>query len=467
MVRPDVHGFARLTYRVDGVTMLDQTMFGRLSGAAVTLVVFLVSMVTGTETASAKPVLVAFGSEHCGHCKAMEPTLRQLEQQGTPIRYVDVNRESDFARRHGVRQVPTLVVLSGGRELTRLVGAQSMSKIREALEFDQRRLLPTETGVHHGQLIDSPDARFAQKSFVQNPPIGNSSVGEAMPSLQRAQAVERARAATVRLRVKDGHGFGVGTGTIIDRHGEEALVLTCGHLFRETQLQSNVEVDLFIGNQVRTVPGQVVDYDAEDRDIALVTIRPGCDVAVVPLIGGNEVPQIGQTAFSFGCDRGADPSRRDTRVTGVDKYNPQINASNLEIAGAPIDGRSGGGLFDDRGVLIGVCNAADYNDDVGIYTGPRNIAWQMSRIGMSHLCDGSSNANVAATAPARPSGPQTQLATIPHALPSASHAPSQNPVGQDMIVIIRDPNHPSGQRVLNVRQPTAELLSLIESSARR
>ena len=60
-----------------------------------------------------------------------------------------------------------------------------------------------------------------------------------------ADAVERARAATVRLRVHDGHGYGAGTGTIIDTHGEEALVLTCGHLFRETDGKGKIEVDLF------------------------------------------------------------------------------------------------------------------------------------------------------------------------------------------------------------------------------
>ena len=84
--------------------------------------------------------------------------------------------------------------------------------------------------------------------------------------------------------------------------------------------------------------------------------------------------QNGQTAFSFGCDRGDDPSRRDTRITGINKYNQHLGVSNLEIAGAPIDGRSGGGLFDESGRLIGVCNAADYKGDVGIYAGPGSIS---------------------------------------------------------------------------------------------
>ena len=35
------------------------------------------------------------------------------------------------------------------------------------------------------------------------------------------------------------------TGTIIDTRDGEALVLTCGHLFRETGVDSEIEVDVF------------------------------------------------------------------------------------------------------------------------------------------------------------------------------------------------------------------------------
>ena len=86
-----------------------------------------------------------------------------------------------------------------------------------------------------------------------------------------------------------------------------------------------------------------------------MAIRPGFPVQPAQVIGPGEraLPTV-TPAFSFGCDRGDDPSRRDTRVTGVNKYNQHLGVSNLEIAGAPIDGRSGGGLFDSQGRVIGV-----------------------------------------------------------------------------------------------------------------
>ncbi len=313
---------------------------------------------------------------------------------------------------------------------------------------------------------------------------------EPMPSVSLADAVERARAATVRLRVHDGHGYGAGTGTIIDTHGEEALVLTCGHLFRETNGKGKVEVDLYVGGQTRTVIGQVVDFDADTRDIALVAIRPEFEVQPVKLIGASERVRNGQTAFSYGCDRGDDPSRRDTRITGINKYNQHLGVSNLEISGAPIDGRSGGGLFDESGRLIGVCNAADYKGDVGIYAGPGSIHWQLDRVGLSQLYKTPSSDAVAASTPAEriASLPESNI-SVPSSViqPSALNAPTTGGLAtgglatgglatsgaaaamgnQEVIVIVRDRNNPGGtSRVMTLDHPTADLMQLISQQAR-
>ena len=52
-------------------------------------------------------------------------------------------------------------------------------------------------------------------------------------------------AATARLRVEDGEGVSWGTGTVIDSRQGEALILTCGHIFRDSDGKGRVEVDLF------------------------------------------------------------------------------------------------------------------------------------------------------------------------------------------------------------------------------
>ncbi|MEO1527655.1 MAG: trypsin-like peptidase domain-containing protein [Planctomycetota bacterium] len=412
-----------------------------------------VGMLQGAVASATDSVLIAFSSDRCGACDAMRPALQRLEQSGVPVRRVDVNAEPDFARRHGIRQTPTFVVWASGRELTRLVGAQPIERLQSALRAkiggEQN---PTGAKVPSELPFGRPQTQLTE---LHSPRV------EAMPNASRAQAVERAEAATVRLKVHDGRGYGVGTGTIIDTHGEEALVLTCGHLFRETKHESRVDVELFVMGQIRTVPGKVVDYDSEDRDIALVVIRPGFEVTTVQVLPSSEVPASGQSVFSFGCDHGADPSRRDTRITGIDKYNQETRASNIEIDGAPVDGRSGGGLFDAQGRLIGVCNAADYQEDVGIYTGPRSIQWQLDRVQLSRLYQPYSR-----PAPAPNLIADSRIGSARTAAVRNSAAPSMIPSSQEVIVIVRDRDDPDSDRVLTVRQPTSELMEMIRRQAR-
>ncbi len=466
----------------------------------------MITAALAVPAAAADAVLIAFSAPHCGPCQAMKPTLQQLEHERVPIRYVDVTREAELARRHGIRQTPTFVIWSAGNELTRLVGMQSAAALRQALATDPSGpLFQTDATVDPRSMMSAaPQRRLAAS------PAAKDSRIEAMPSRSLADAVQRARAATVRLRVQEGKGFGVGTGTIIDRHGEEALVLTCGHLFRETKLDANIEVDLFVGGQTQTVPGQVIDYDAEDRDIALVVIRPGFDVQPVEIADINTPPQTGQSVFSFGCDHGDDPSRRDTRITGVNKYNQHIKASNIEIAGAPVDGRSGGGLFNERGQLIGVCNAADYKGDVGIYTGPGSIRWQLDRLELAHLYQGGAAAvasgppqpapqprgETPTTVPAQPPTspgsdagiePRTRLAALnqPPLVQPAINQPGINQpainqplvqpasattaaaaAGEPLFVIVPDAQSPGGKRVITIEQPTDELIEMLHRQGR-
>lgn len=423
---------------------------------------------------AADAILINFTARHCAPCQAMKPTLAQLERTGVPVRHVDVVDEPHLASRYGIRKTPTFVVISGGKEVTRLAGSQTLAQLRTALATNPSGPLIPTGSISSSQNLTAPQTRLAPASGPQSPSpqtftsvAANPPLSEPMPSLSLADAVQRAQAATVRLRVHDGHGFGAGTGTIIDTHGDEALVLTCGHLFRETKGNGKIEVDLFVGGETRTVLGQVVDYDADTRDVALVAIRPGFPVQPVQIIAGDSSVENGQTAFSFGCDRGDDPSRRDTRITGINKYNQHLGVSNLEISGAPIDGRSGGGLFDASGRLIGVCNAADYKGDVGIYAGPGSIQWQLDRVGLQRLTQDQSP-NV----PSPPNAPAERLASLPQvnaSLPEAAIQPTALATqgSQEVIVIVRDRNNPeTTSRVMTLQQPSDDLLKMIQQQAR-
>ncbi len=134
------------------------------------------------------------------------------------------------------------------------------------------------------------------------------------------------------------------------------------------------------------MPCELVDFKAEDEDIGLISFRLPVAVEPVPILARAEQPAVGQPAFSFGCDRGANPTRRDTKIKSINRY---LGADNIEIVGAPVLGRSGGGLFDMQGHLIGVCNAANPEDDEGIYAAADVVYNQIERLGLSELFEGS------------------------------------------------------------------------------
>ena len=446
------------------------------------LVAGLLGMLATTQAAfGGDAILLDFSSAHCAPCQAMKPTLARLASKGVAIRHVDVVTEPHLAARYGIRKTPTYVVLSGGQEIARLIGQQSMPALQAALASSPSGpRIPTRAMDPSFQNIAAPATRLAPLAGGTSATVAPVSIiSEAMPTVSLAQAIEIARAATVRLRVHDGHGYGAGTGTVIDTNGDQALVLTCGHLFRENKGQGKIEVDVYVGGQTHTVAGELLDYDADTHDVALVAIRPGFQMQPVPMIHPRERVRAGQTAFSFGCDRGADPSRRDTRITGVDKYDQHLGVSNLEIAGAPIDGRSGGGLFDETGRLIGVCNAADYEGDVGIYAGPGSVQWQLDKTGLSTIYKRArpAQARLASLQQEVPSVAVTSNVGSPElntALGATRVTPSEilaadadSTGGREVIVIVRDRTNPTGPtQVMTLNQPSADLMEMIQQQAK-
>lgn len=299
------------------------------------------------------------------------------------------------------------------------------------------------------------------------------------PTLTPQQAVARAAAATVRIRVDEGNTTAHGTGTIVDVHGQEALVLTCGHLFRDMKPGSVISIDLFAGtsNEIN-LPSQLIDFKAEEEDIGLITFRLPVRVEPVNLLERGTPLQIGQQVFSFGCDHGNNPTRHDTRITNINRY---IGPENIEISGAPAVGRSGGGLFDLNGNLIGVCNAADTNDNEGIYAAADVIYDQINRLGLSHLFlhranptganpthatpTGATPANFSAVSPAIASNVDADAAVVGAAAhPLATPVPSQDSnATQELICIVKADD--GTERVITVHQPSGQLLDQLQAAA--
>ena len=306
----------------------------------------------------------------------------------------------------------------------------------------------------------------AQKALSPNTPqLASASTTRIAASTPTGSAVSAAMAATVRLRVEDASGVSFGTGTIVDMHGGEALVLTCGHIFRESKGSGKILCDSFAPGARQQVMGTLVSYNVR-RDVGLISFEPG--VAITPMRVGNvgDQPKTGDHVFAIGCNQGDPATVIQNRVLAVNRYH---GPANLVVGGRPIDGRSGGGLFADDGTLVGVCNAADQQADEGVYAALGPIHTELDNAGLDFVyrtdrqplgaheaepSDMAANLN----APAAYSGSPA---------PSSPLAASEPAPTAEVIYIWRDPLSEGERKVVVIDQPSPRLLQNLNAELDR
>ena len=412
--RPLIIPFLR--WVVFGLLMIGQTYAGSLTA-------------THAQSAAAnEPHLYFFTSDGCAPCEVVKPSIAKLAAAGYPTTTIHVRQQPQWARHFKISRTPTVVLVQHEHAIGRREGMIRHDELLDWFKTINYRPQAVST-FPKAQLAQSqPTPKAAgtkvvldnQTSLGDRASTGSESADSfRSPTMHEgtsrpANAAEsRALAATVKLQVEDPEGISYATGTVIHSHKNESLVVTCGHVFRDSEGKGIVRVDYgFDQPSQRTGPGELIFYDADARDIALVVIKTeGRELPAVEVASRKTIVSKGDSAFSIGCDHGQFPTIRHTQIKNRAAYDGAIK---YDIFGRPVDGRSGGGLFTPSGQIVGVCNAAVVDVDEGIYTALDTIHWQLAKVKLDHLFD---PAVALAMASPSPVVPKRDALTQPTSIP--------------------------------------------------
>jgi len=349
-------------------------------------------------------VLLDFHADWCAPCQTMNPTVDALKAKGYPVQKVNIDHHPAMAQRFRATRIPCFVMLVDGQEVDRVVGPTSLDRLEAMCRRGQTASREPQPG--RGASASQAVAQWSKEPAgpaagplrepVQAQP---AALTRGTPAGERGTVgSEQLIASSVRLRIEDPHGSSCGSGTIIDAREGEALILTCGHVFRDSKGRGPVTVDLFGPSGARGIPARVIDYDIES-DVGLIAIETPGPVRVAPIAPPGRQLQPGQPVVSVGCDNGADPTARPSRITSLNKY---LGPDNLQVAGQPVEGRSGGGLFSAEGHVVGVCNAADPEDREGLYAGLKSIHAMLDDAGLKFVYQSQPASEQLATGEGRP-----------------------------------------------------------------
>lgn len=85
---------------------------------------------------SDKLVVVDFWAEWCGPCRLIAPIIHELAEEYTDkviFGKVDVDNNSTLAGQFGIRNIPTVLFIKGGKVVDKQVGAVPKAKFAEKI----------------------------------------------------------------------------------------------------------------------------------------------------------------------------------------------------------------------------------------------------------------------------------------------------------------------------------------------
>jgi S1-C subfamily serine protease len=224
-------------------------------------------------------------------------------QRDYDVRKIDTSRDRATCRKYDITSIPQIVFLDDGVEIDRIQGASSDW---------QRRCEDRLSGRNNWRPIRS----------------------------------------CVRLRAPRG----VGSGVILSSVPGRTVIATAKHMVSDSAQPINV--DVFRDGKTRTYQATTATV-SNTSDIALLVVVSNTH-PLPSVIAGDATPAVGDGCWSVGCSGGRGVSVMRCRITSLD--GGDIFASEY-----PPQGRSGGGLFNSRFELIGICSAQNKSRNDGWY----------------------------------------------------------------------------------------------------
>jgi thioredoxin 1 len=86
---------------------------------------------------SSTPVLVDFGAEWCGPCRALAPIVEELAKEYSgrlKVGTVDIDKAQRTAATFGIMSVPTLLFFKGGKQVEKVTGLRPKADLKQRIE---------------------------------------------------------------------------------------------------------------------------------------------------------------------------------------------------------------------------------------------------------------------------------------------------------------------------------------------
>ncbi|MGE0607069.1 MAG: thioredoxin domain-containing protein [Pirellulales bacterium] len=235
--------------------------------------------------------LLDFYADWCGPCKRMDSTVHQLAEAGYPVSKINIDQNRALAAKHHVQAIPCFVLTVNGEEVDRLEGPCTLNELKRMFE----KARPSRDGAAAFPVA----AASGQAPALTTPFTRDAGPAAKGPGIS-AELLQRLMAASVRLKIDDAQGHSFGSGTIIDARDGEALILTCGHVFRDSQGKGPISVDLFGPGAPQGLAGELIDYDLKS-DVGLVAIRTTEALVGFGVGPSGLISEAGVRVVSIGC----------------------------------------------------------------------------------------------------------------------------------------------------------------------